>query len=269
MTTADSQSFFHRLDPLTKLLIVICISTLAIIYVNLYLMLGIIIVCLVMTFIAKIPMRRLWKYISFFSYLIFLLAIVQGIFYPYKILYPLLTVPSNSPIFANYIIFSLDGVVHGLILGVRLIALLIATTIFSLTTAPRDFLVSLRKIKVPFELAFMVNIALRFIPDIRDKANEILLAQTARGLELEKGSLLQRMKNLIPVLTPLLINYLLMARNSAVAIETRAFRLKNERTYMRTMHMTKTDYALIIVTIIASISCGIFFWLYGSSLNVL
>lgn len=108
MTTADSQSFFHRLDPLTKLLIVICISTLAIIYVNLYLMLGIIIVCLVMTFIAKIPMRRLWKYISFFSYLIFLLAIVQGIFYPYKILYPLLTVPSNSPIFANYIIFSLD-----------------------------------------------------------------------------------------------------------------------------------------------------------------
>lgn len=225
-------------------------------------------VCLVMNFTARISMRQLWSYIKIFGYLIVALVIVQGIFYPYKITYPLLRVPLDSPIFANHVIFSLDGAVYGLTLGIRVIALVIAVTVFSLTTAPRDFLVSLRRIKVPFEVAFMVNIALRFIPDIRDKASEVMLAQTARGLELEKGSILQRIKNLVPVLTPLLINYLLMARNSAVAMETRAFRWKNERTYMRTLRPTKTDYAIMIITLAVTTICGIYFWLYGASLKV-
>lgn len=246
----------------------VCISTLVIVYVNLYLLVIVVIICLVMNYTARISIRQLWSYIKIFGYLIIALAIVQGIFYPYKIAHPLLKVPSESPILPNHIIFSLDGLLYGLTLGIRVISLVIAVTIFSLTTAPRDFLVSLRRIKVPFEIAFMINIALRFIPDIRDKASEIMLAQTARGLEIEKGSLLTRLKNLLPVLTPLLINYLLMARNSATAIETRAFRWKNERTYMRSMHLTKTDYAIMIITLSLTIACGIVFWVYGNALKI-
>jgi energy-coupling factor transport system permease protein len=237
--------------------------------VNLYLLIGVIVVCLILNYTARISIRQLWSYIKIFGYLIVALVIVQGIFYPYKITYPLLKIPPDSLILANHVIFSLDGVVYGLTLGLRVIALVLAVTIFSLTTAPRDFLVSLRRIKVPFELAFMVNIALRFIPDIKDKASEIMLAQTARGLELEKGSIWKRIKNLLPVLTPLLINYLLMARNSAVVMETRAFRWKNERTYMRTVRPTKTDYSAIIITLSLTIVCGTVFWLFGSSLKVL
>lgn len=265
----SSQTFWSRLNPLTKLLIVLCISTLVIIFVNLYLIVSIVILCLVMNFTAKIPMRQLWNYIKVFGYLIVGLVIVQGVFYPYKITYPLLRLPPNSPILANKIVFSLDGAVYGLTLGIRIISFVIAVTIFSLTTSPRDFLVSLRKIKVPFELAFMVNIALRFIPDIRDRASEVMLAQTARGLELEKGDLFQRLKNLLPVLTPLLINYLLVSRNSAVVLETRAFRLKNERTYMHTVNLRKIDFALMIITISLTVITGVIFFLYGSSLKLL
>lgn len=263
----DTQTFWHSLNPLTKLLIVICISTLVIIFVNLYLIVGIVIICLIMNFTAKISMRQLWSYIKIFCYLIVGLVIVQGVFYPYKITYPLLRVPSNSPILANTVVFSLNGAVYGLTLGIRVISLVIAATIFSLTTAPRDFLVSLRKIKVPFELAFMVNIALRFIPDIRDKASEVMLAQTARGLELEKGNLFQRLKNLLPLLTPLLINYLSMSRNSAIAMETRAFRWKNERTYMHTSNLKKIDYALMVTSISLTVMTAVIFCLYGASLN--
>jgi energy-coupling factor transport system permease protein len=271
MTTAPAHatpSFLYRLNPLTKLFVVLCLSTLAMLFLNLILLVGIISVCLALSFAAGISARQLWGYTRIFIYLIIFLVIVQGIFYPYAIVYPLIKAPSDSPILANYTLLSLDGLLYGLTLGIRLISLVIASTIFGLTTTPRDFLTSLRKIKVPFEIAFMVNIALRFIPDIKDKASEILLAQTARGLELEKGSLFKKLKNLTPLLVPLLINYLLMARNSAVTLETRAFRWKNERTYMRYMRFTKTDQAIICITLALTVTCGVVFWLYGVSLKI-
>ncbi len=238
-------------------------------FVNLLLLIGIITVCLIMSFVAGISARQLWGYVKFFVYLIVFLVIVQGIFYPFAITHPLIVVPADSPILANATLLSLDGLLYGLVLGIRLISLVVASTVFALTTTPRDFLTSLRRIKVPFEIAFMVNIALRFIPDIKDKASDVLLAQTARGLELEKGSIFKRLKNLMPLLTPLLINYLLMARNSAIAIETRAFRWKNERTYMRSMQLTKTDYAIVCITIVLTVVCGVAFWLYGASLKLI
>jgi energy-coupling factor transport system permease protein len=252
MTTASTfaaPSFLHRLNPLTKLLVLLCLSTLAMVFLNLILLIGIITVCLLLSFVAHISARQLWSYTRIFIYLIIFLVIVQGIFYPYTVTHPLIKAPANSPILANYTLLSLDGLLYGLTLGIRLISLVIASTIFGLTTTPRDFLTSLRKIKVPFEIAFMVNIALRFIPDIKNKASEVLLAQTARGLELEKGSLFKKLRNLTPLLVPLLINYLLTARTSAVTIETRAFRWKTNRTYMRAINMTSVDYAIIFATV--------------------
>jgi energy-coupling factor transport system permease protein len=127
----------------------------------------------------------------------------------------------------------------------------------------------MRRIKVPFELIFMVNVALRFIPDIKDKASEVMLAQTARGLELEKGNIITRAKNFLPLLTPLLVNYLLMARNSAVAIETRAFRWKNQRTYMRSMQLTPVDYLVIVLAVGLTVLCAAVFWRYGAELKIL
>jgi energy-coupling factor transport system permease protein len=239
------------------------------VFLNLFLLMGIITVCLIMGFAAGISIRQLWGYTKYFIYLIVMLMIIQGVFYPFTITYPLITAPADSPILPNYTLLSLDGLIYGLNLGIRLISLVIASVVFSLTTTPRDFLASLRRIKVPFEIAFMVNIALRFIPDIKNKASEVLLAQTARGLELEKGNLYKRLKNLVPLLVPLLINYLLMARNSAVTIETRAFRWKKDRTYMRSMHMTKTDQAIICITLALTVTCGVVFWLYGNSLKII
>jgi len=268
-TKAHVQSPLHRLDPLTKFLIVLCISTVAIVFINLFLLLGIIAVCIIMAVVARIPLRQLWGYTKSFTYLIILLVIIQAVFYPFPITFPLLKIPANSPVLANYTLLSLDGVVYGVTLFIRLISLVVASTIFSLTTAPRDFLVAMRRIKMPFELIFMVNIAIRFIPDIKDKASEVMLAQKARGLELEKGSLQQKIRNLLPLLTPLLINYMLMARNSAIAIETRAFRWKKERTYMRSMHLTRTDYAVMAATLGLTIFCGVIFELYSSFFKII
>jgi energy-coupling factor transport system permease protein len=232
-------------------------------FLNLVLLLGIVVACLGLSFAAGISVRQLWGYLKIFVYLIIFLVIIQGIFYPYTISHPIIVAPSNAPLLANHTLLSMDGLIYGLTLGIRLTSLVIASTVFSLTTSPRDFLTSLRKIRVPFEIAFMVNIALRFIPDIKDKASEVLLAQTARGLELEKGSILKRLKNLTPLLVPLLINYLVTARNSAVTIETRAFRWKKTRTYMRSMDMRGADFGIMGVTVAVTVVCGVVFGCLG------
>jgi energy-coupling factor transport system permease protein len=95
-----------------------------------------------------------------------------------------------------------------------------------------------------------------------------MLGQTTRGLELEKGNILTKLRAFMPLLLPLLITYLLMARTSAVILETRAFRYKNERTYMRSLTLSKTDYLLMVLALASTVLCAVFFWEYGSLLKI-
>jgi energy-coupling factor transport system permease protein len=267
--TSSELGGLHHLDPLPKFLIILCLSTLVIAFPNLILLLLVFSLCMVMAAVSGISMAQLWRYIKPFLYIVVVLVVVQAVFYPFSAKYVLLRIPADSFVFGNYSLLTLDGIIYGITLGLRFVSLMLASTIFSLTTKPRDFLVAMRRIHVPFTLTFMVNIALRFIPDIRDKAKDVMLAQTARGLELEKGSIVTKIRAFLPMLLPLLINYLLMARTSAVALETRAFRYKQQRTYMHTRKLTKTDYLLIVSTLLLSILCGLVFWQYGSVLTVI
>ncbi|MFA5365268.1 MAG: energy-coupling factor transporter transmembrane component T [Candidatus Bathyarchaeia archaeon] len=268
-TALDKPSLLHRIDPLPKFLIVLCISTLAVAFPNLVLLVILVLICAVLAAVSKISSGQLWGYIKPFLYLVLVLVIVQAVFYPFSAQYVLIRIPAGSPILGNYVLLSVDSLVYGVTLGLRFVALMLSATVFSLTTKPRDFLLSMHRIHVPYTLTFMVNIALRFIPDIRDKAKDVMLAQTARGLELEKGSIITKVRAFLPLLLPLLVTYLLMARNSAVVLETRAFRYKKERTYMHAMKLTRTDTLLVVSTLALTILCGTIFWQYGALLRVI
>jgi energy-coupling factor transport system permease protein len=221
-----------------------------------------------MAAVSKIPPEQLWGYVKPFLYLITVIVVAQTVFYPFSAKFVLIQLPSWSPILASYNLLSVDGIVYGVTLGLRFIVLMLSSTIFSLTTNPRDFLLSMQRLHIPFTLIFMVNIALRFIPDIRNQAKEVMLGQTTRGLELEKGNILTKLRAFMPLLLPLLITYLLMARTSAVILETRAFRYKNERTYMRSLTLSKTDYLLMVLALASTVLCAVFFWEYGSLLKI-
>jgi energy-coupling factor transport system permease protein len=165
----DKPSLLHRMDPLPKFLIVLCISTLAVAFPTLILQVILVSVCSVLALVSKIPSRQLWGYIKPFLYLVLVIVIVQTIFYPFSAQHVLVKIPENSPVLANYVLLSVDSIVYGVTLGLRFVALMLSSIVFSLTTKPRDFLLSMHRIHVPYTLTFMVNIALRFIPDIRDK----------------------------------------------------------------------------------------------------
>ncbi|MBX5475818.1 MAG: energy-coupling factor transporter transmembrane protein EcfT [Clostridia bacterium] len=135
-------------------------------------------------------------------------------------------------------------------LGVRLLLLVWATTLLTMTTSPllltdalERLLTPLKRVRFPVhELALMMSIALRFIPTIFDEADRIMKAQASRGADFESGSLWRRAQALVPVLVPLFVAAFRRAEDLALAMEARAYAGGEARTRYRETRMGARDW---------------------------
>ena len=152
---------------------------------------------------------------------------------------------------------------------IRLIYLVLGSSIMTFTTTPNDLtdgieklLWPLRKIKVPVhEIAMMMSIALRFIPILLEETDKIMKAQIARGADLENGNLLRRAKAMIPILVPLFVSAFRRANDLAMAMEARCYRGGDGRTKMKPLVYKRKDYiayAVIGIYLIAAVIVGRF-----------
>lgn len=148
-----------------------------------------------------------------------------------------------------------SGLVQGLFIGVRLIILIMFTSLLTLTTSPieltdglEDLLKPFQKIGVPaHELAMMMTIALRFIPTLLDETDRIMKAQLARGASFDRGGLWKRLKAFLPVLIPLFVIVFQRAEDLAVAMEARCYRGGAGRTRMSPLAWKGTDTAALLL----------------------
>jgi len=120
-----------------------------------------------------------------------------------------------------------------------------AFSIFFLTVDPNDLALSLISMKIPYEYAFAFSLAFRFVPTIAIEAQNILDAQQSRGYEMQKKGLISQIKNLFPLLIPLIICSIRRAFNVAEALESRAFGSRKERSYY-TIKFTIKDWIFTI-----------------------
>lgn len=97
------------------------------------------------------------------------------------------------------------------------------------------------------ELAMMMTIALRFIPTLLDETDKIMKAQMARGADFESGNLVNRAKNLVPLLVPLFISAFRRADELALAMESRCYRGGKGRTRLKVLHMAGRDYLALLL----------------------
>jgi len=103
---------------------------------------------------------------------------------------------------------------------------------------------------VPYELCFAFTTAVRFVPVLADEAQTIIDAQRSRGLELDKGNVLKRIRNYLPILIPLIVNAIRRSLELAEAMESRAFGSEAKRTSLHVLEMQASDYLLIILACI-------------------
>ena len=155
-----------------------------------------------------------------------------------------------------------EGLRYAILMAVRVMALIAGTSLLTYTTSPivltdaiEQLLKPLGRLHFPVhELAMMMTIALRFIPTLLDETDRIMKAQSARGADFVTGSIIQRAKNMVPLLVPLFISAFRRADELAIAMEARCYRGGVNRTRMKELQVTYVDYigvgAVILVTIV-------------------
>jgi len=130
----------------------------------------------------------------------------------------------------------------------RFIVLVESFSIFFLTTSPDHLGLALEQTHVPYEFVFAFTTAVRFVPVLAEEAQTIMDAQKARGLELERGSFLKRIRNYIPILIPLIVSAIRRSLELAEAMESRAWGATKNRTNLYVLKMHKGDFVLVAIT---------------------
>jgi len=152
-------------------------------------------------------------------------------------------------------------------MAIRLIYLIAGSSLMTFTTTPNaltdgieSLLHPLNKIHVPVhEVAMMMSIALRFIPILLEETDKIMKAQIARGADLESGNIIQRVKNMIPILVPLFVSAFRRANDLAMAMEARCYRGGEGRTKMKPLRYRSRDrmaYLVMVIYVVAVFVIG-------------
>jgi energy-coupling factor transport system permease protein len=231
-------SIIHRLDPRTKI-----INTFAYI-ISLFLIknfqgFGIAVIFLgLIILVSKVPLRFIFKGLKpVFFIIIFTFSV--NVF-----------LSKGEPLAKLWFLtITKEGLYNAFFMGIRLVLLIIGSSLLTLTTKPINLTDGIERLLSPFrrigvpahELAMMMTIALRFIPTLLEETDKIMKAQIARGADFETGNILRRAKSLIPLLVPLFISAFRIAQDLAMAMEARCYRGGDSRTRMNAMTLGIRD----------------------------
>ncbi|MDR2700109.1 MAG: energy-coupling factor transporter transmembrane protein EcfT [Nitrososphaerota archaeon] len=223
----------HNLDPRIKFIYVIAIFIIAIVFPQ---MLPLIILFLIqLPFVVLAKIKKQWirslRGAAFFAGFIFIINILTTFFY-------------------NDFTLTALNVENALAMTMRFVVLFESFSIFFLTTSSDHLGLAFEQSHVPYEFAFAFTTAVRFVPVLAEEAQTIMDAQKARGLELEKGNLLKRIRNYIPILIPLIVSAIRRSLELAEAMESRAWGAVKKRTNLYLLRLHKGDYILLGITIL-------------------
>lgn len=254
------ESFVHKLDPRVKILLTLVYIVDLFLVNNFKGYIFIVAFTAFVIFMSKIHLSYIYKGLKPIVILIIFTGALNIFMTPGK----------GSPLF-HWSIFSVykEGLILAAFMSVRLIFLIVGTSLMTLTTSPIELTDGIEKLLNPFkkigvpahELAMMMTIALRFIPTLIDETDKIMKAQMARGAELDSGNFINKAKNLIPILVPLFISSFRRADELAMAMEARCYRGGEGRTRMKQLAFTNRDYiATFAVAILVFVSVWTNFW---------
>jgi len=143
----------------------------------------------------------------------------------------------------------------------RFLVLVESFSIFFLTTSPDRLGLALEQSHVPYEFCFAFTTAVRFVPVLAEEAQTIMDAQKARGLELERGNFIKRIKNYIPILIPLIVSAIRRSLELAEAMESRAWGATDKRTNLYVLKIKRGDYILAMISICMLI-LAVYIWIF-------
>ncbi len=252
------RSIIHRLDPRSKILMLIAFMVLVFCTQNYYSLALNAFAVIGVILLTRVPIKMYLKSLKMII-IIVLITSLLNLFYG-----------NGEPIVEFWIFkITLAGINNCIFITVRIISLILLSSVLTFTTSPTDLTDALERLMKPLkifhikvhEIAMMMTIALRFVPLLLEETDKIMSAQKARGADMESGNLKQRIKALIPVLIPLFVSAFRRAYELAIAMECRCYHGGQGRTRMKILKMKTRDYfsiLAIIVLIAGVVLCNVF-----------
>lgn len=235
----DADSFVHRLDPRVKLAFTL------IYIISLYVgksFWGFLFAAVFLAFViwlSRVPPRFMMRGLR----AILILLVISALFNVFLV--------KGEVIFSFWIIkISKEGLKTAALMVVRLILLVISSSVMTLTTTPNDLTDGLEKalgflkvLHVPVhEIGMMMSIALRFIPILVEEVNKIMKAQMARGADFDSGGIIKKAKAMVPLLIPLFVSAFRRASDLALAMEARCYHGGEGRTKLHPLKYSREDF---------------------------
>jgi len=255
----NRETGFHELNVFAKLVWLVSIFVLALVFSHpLYLLL------LFWAILPSVAVAKVWREwltsMRFAAYLA-LAIVVINVLVSHHGSHILYQAPINLPVVGTPVI-TLEAIAFGFGMALRLLVLISAFSIINLTVHPDDMMLAMTKINLPYKSVMVTSLSSRFIPTLMEDIERIRDVQRARGLELDKGALAQRVKHYSAVIIPLLSNSLDRAVQVAEAMESRAFGNGIRRTFYKEMKVSQLDI-LTIVSGFLLLMLGILMRYYG------
>lgn len=231
-------TLIHRLDPRIKILVSI-MYIISLFFINSFYPYVFILGFIVLTIkISKVPIMYVIKGLK---PLVFIISITFAI--------NIFLTKGEVLFHIGFLTVTKEGLIQAAFMALRLIFLIVGTSLLTLTTSPISLTDGIEKLLSPFkkmglpahELAMMMTIALRFIPTLLEETDKIMKAQMARGADFESGNIIKRAKSLVPLLVPLFINAFRRADELAIAMEARCYRGGEHRTRLNELKLKKED----------------------------
>ncbi len=232
-------SVVHRLDPRTKILLMIVYITIVFVVKSLLVFLLPVALLAAIFLFARVPASYFLSSLKPMRWLLLFMFVIN-----------LLTVKGGAVLFQwKFIRLTQEALAQAVFITLRLALLVAGTSVLTLTTSPialtdglEKLMSPLRRLRFPaHELAMMMTIALRFIPTLLEETDRIQKAQMARGADFESGNIFQRAKSMIPVLVPLFVSAFRRADELAMAMESRCYHGGEGRTRMRELRFHVRD----------------------------
>ena len=241
------ESIVHRFDPRLKIITMI-FFIISLFFINTFIpYIFVAIYLFIIIKIGNLPLKVVLKGLKPLRWILLITFVINIFFLPGEPLFKL-----------GFLTISKEGLKTACIMAIRLMFLVLGTSLLTYTTSPIELtdgiealLKPMKKIGVPsHEIAMMMTIALRFIPTLIEETDKIMKAQMARGADFESGNIIKRSKNLVPLLVPLFVNSFRRADELATAMEARCYRGGVGRTKMKVLVLEKYDYAIFLGNIV-------------------
>jgi energy-coupling factor transport system permease protein len=240
-------SIIHRLDPRVKILLIVAFIVILFLTSNFISLAFMTVTVFAIMLLTKIPVKMYFKGLKSIIFILIFTSVLN-IFYG-----------TGEPLWQfGFLKITLAGINRAIFVTVRIIALILTSSVLTYTTSPTDLTDALERLMKPLtifhikvhEIAMMMTIALRFVPTLLEETDKIMNAQKSRGADMESGGIIKRVKAMVPILVPLFVSAFNRAYELAVAMECRCYRGGNGRTRMKTLHITKKDIVAILFSIL-------------------